>query len=137
MNKISGIASTQIIDPSEWNPKIPESVKKETSLRQAFQGFVAGTFYKQMFQSLRKMHGKPAYFHGGSAEEMFQSQMDQQVAEDLAREQGSRFSDALFSVFAQKFQLRPANSQEKTETLNSPSSPPRAPEAEAGLTNVK
>ena len=137
MDRISGIAGTQSTMPSVGNPKILESVKEETSVREAFQDFVAGTFYKQMFQSLRKMHDKPAYFHGGSAEEMFQSQMDQQVAEDLARDQGNHFSDQLFSVFAQKFRLRPSNSQEKTETLNPPSSQPRATEAEAGLTNIK
>lgn len=73
---------------------------EEAELRQTFQKFVAGTFYKQMFKTLRKMHDKPAYFHGGQAEEIFRSQMDQQVAEDLADKQGAAFADAMYDGFA-------------------------------------
>lgn len=113
MSRISGTNPSQLAKHSGSNLKIPKSVKTEQTAREAFQDFVAGTFYKQMFKTLRKMHDKPAYFHGGQAEEMFQSQMDQMVAEDLAREQGSSFSDPLFSVFAQKFSLKsPASAAE-------------------------
>ena len=122
MNRISGNSDVQIIKTSGTNQKFPETQKLETTLQQAFQDFFAGTFYKQMFQSLRKMHSKPAYFHGGRAEEMFQSQMDQQVAEDLAREQGSSFSDPMFSVFAQKFQSRRQQTSTQTKEKSSPSS---------------
>ena len=52
--------------------------------REAFQAFVAGTFYKQMLSSLRSTVHKSEMFHGGRAEEVFQGQLDQQVAEDLA-----------------------------------------------------
>lgn len=72
--------------------------------REAFQDFVAGTFYQQMLKSLHATHGKPAYFHGGQAEEMFQSQMDQQVASDLAKSHGSVLSDKLYEVFARQLQ---------------------------------
>ena len=79
--------------------------EQQLLLRETFQDFVAGTFYRQMFKSMRRMHDKPAYFHGGSAEEIFQSQMDQQVAEDLARENGAAFADPLFQAFARRLQL--------------------------------
>ena len=59
-------------------------------LKTNFQDFAAGTFYKEMLKSLRKMHGKPAYLYGGQAEKIFQGQMDQQVAENLAHSQGSQ-----------------------------------------------
>ncbi|MFN0199414.1 MAG: rod-binding protein [Planctomycetaceae bacterium] len=68
-------------------------------VRETFQDFVAGTFYKQMFKALRSGQDKPAYLHGGAAEEMFQAQLDQQVAEDLARQHGAQFSDSMYDSF--------------------------------------
>eukprot|EP00913_Durusdinium_trenchii_P013352 g12533.t1 len=88
------------------NGSVPASARQNAEgsgeLRDAFQKFVAGTFYKQMMKSMRKMHDKPAYFHGGQAEEMFQSQMDQYVTEDLAAKHGAALSEPLFDVFATK-----------------------------------
>jgi Rod binding domain-containing protein len=68
-------------------------------LKSNFQDFVAGTFYKEMLKSLNKMHGKPAYLDGGQAEKIFRGQLDQQMAEDLAKTHGSQFSDSLFQDF--------------------------------------
>jgi hypothetical protein len=45
------------------------------------------------------MHNKPAYMYGGHAEEIFQGQMDQQVAESMAHSKGSQISDPLFKGF--------------------------------------
>ena len=74
----------------------------QPALRETFQDFVAGTFYKQMLKSLRQSHTQPAYFHGGQAERVFQNQLDQQIAEDLARTQGAAFAEPLFQAFAQR-----------------------------------
>ncbi|MBW3542028.1 MAG: rod-binding protein [Planctomycetes bacterium] len=71
-------------------------------LREVFQGFVAGTFYQQMLKALRQTHGRPAYLHGGRAEEIFQARLDQHVAEDLAANSGRAFSDELFDAFARR-----------------------------------
>lgn len=89
---------------------IPLTIRgaKETGVeetRQAFQKFVAGTFYKQMLKSLRQTQGQPAYFHGGQAEEVFRGQMDQEVAEQLAETRGATFSDSLFDAFANQLRL--------------------------------
>jgi len=67
--------------------------------KEKFQEFVAGTFYSLMLKALHKTHDKPAYFHGGQAEEIFQGQMDQQVATELSKSNGAAFSDSLFTVF--------------------------------------
>jgi Rod binding domain-containing protein len=79
-----------------------EKPQDDLTAREAFQDFVAGTFFKQMLKSLRATQGKPAYFHGGQAEEMFQSQLDQQVAEDLAKTHGAPFADRLFEAFSNR-----------------------------------
>lgn len=82
------------------------STEQDSSVRDAFQKFVAGTFYKQMLKSMRKMHDKPAYFHGGQAEEMFQGQMDQQVAEDLSIKHGAALTEPLFQAFTAKLRAQ-------------------------------
>jgi Rod binding domain-containing protein len=76
--------------------------KNDAALKQAFTDFVAGTFYQTMMKSLRKLHDKPAYLHGGQAEEFFQAQLDQTVAADLARQHGDRLAEPLWSAFQRR-----------------------------------
>jgi Rod binding domain-containing protein len=79
----------------------PNSGADKGDLKSNFQDFVAGTFYKEMLKSLHKMHGKSAYFDGGQAEKIFQGQLDQQTAENLAHSRGSQLSDGLYQAFLQ------------------------------------
>jgi len=80
-----------------------ENAKTQTGQsKQAFQDFAAGLFFSQMLKSLRSGQNKPAYFHGGQAEEMFQSQMDQYITESLAHDHGKAFTEPLF----ERYQLR-------------------------------
>jgi Rod binding domain-containing protein len=69
------------------------------ALRQAFDRFVGETFFSQMLQSMRKTVGKPAYFHGGQAEEMFQGQLDQVLAEEMTKASSGQFSGPMFELF--------------------------------------
>jgi peptidoglycan hydrolase FlgJ len=78
---------------------LTQSSSDKDKLKSTFQDFAAGTFYKEMMKSLRKMHTKPAYMYGGHAEEIFQGQMDQQVAENLAHTKGSQISEPLFQGY--------------------------------------
>lgn len=91
--------------------------KNAPELKEAFQDFVAGTFYKQMFKAFRSAQNKPAYFHGGQAEEMFQAQLDQQISEDLAKGQGSTFSDTLFSAFSRQLNAQSVKSLENAPSV--------------------
>ncbi len=54
-------------------------------LRKAFDAFVGETFFGQLLHSMRKTVGKPAYFNGGRAEEIFQQQLDQVLAQKSQR----------------------------------------------------
>ncbi len=67
--------------------------------KEAFQDFVAGTFFKMMLKSLRSTQGEVAYIGGGQAEQSFRGQLDQQIAEDLAREHGDAFAAPLYPNF--------------------------------------
>jgi peptidoglycan hydrolase FlgJ len=88
-------AASQFLDQSSGSNTKPTNAK----LHSTFQDFAAGTFYKEMMKSLRKMHNKPAYVYGGQAEEIFQGQMSQHVAEDLAHSNGGQFASPLLKGF--------------------------------------
>ncbi len=69
-------------------------------LRMAFDQFVGETFYGQMLQAMRKTQNKPAYFHGGRAEEIFQQQFDQVLAEKLTAATADQFTGPMYQLFA-------------------------------------
>ena len=72
---------------------------EKSELRQAFNDFVGQTFYTQLLSSMRATVGKPAYFHGGRAEEVFQGQLDQILAERMTEADASHFTDAMYELF--------------------------------------
>ena len=69
-------------------------------VREVFEEFVGQTFYGQMLSSMRKTLGKPAYFHGGRGEEVFQGQLDQILAERLSEASASQFTGPMFELFS-------------------------------------
>ena len=73
-----------------------KSVADAREVHDAFSAFIGETFYGQMVKSMRSTVEQPAYFHGGRAEEMFQSQLDQQLAQEWAAESGDRFAEPMF-----------------------------------------
>ncbi len=68
-------------------------------LRKAFDSFVGQTFYGQLLQAMRKTVDKPAYFHGGRAEEVFQAQLDQILAERMTEATADQFTGPMFELF--------------------------------------
>lgn len=68
-------------------------------VREKFDQFVGETLFSQMLKSMRQTVGKPAYFHGGQAEEMFQSQLDQTMAQELTKSSAKQFSEPMFELF--------------------------------------
>ncbi|MCI0332232.1 MAG: rod-binding protein [Planctomycetes bacterium] len=69
---------------------------KTEELREKFTQFVGEAFFGQMLKAMRSTVGKPAYFHGGRAEEVFQGQLDQQLAEHLTTASAKRFAEPMF-----------------------------------------
>lgn len=87
-------------------------------VREAFTQFVGETFYLQMLKAMRTSLGEPAYFHGGRAEEVFTSQLDQTLAEELADKSTERFIEPLFE---QQF---PGLAREASRAQDGPAPPP-------------
>jgi hypothetical protein len=72
---------------------------EELSEREAFDRFVGGTFYRQMLGAMQKSVGKPAYFHGGQAEEMFRGQLNQILADKMAEATADQFTGPMYELF--------------------------------------
>ena len=68
----------------------------QDELRERFTQFVGEAFFGQMLKAMRATVGKPAYFHGGRAEEVFQGQLDQKLAEHLTEASATRFAEPMF-----------------------------------------
>src|SRR5258708_4285527 len=69
-------------------------------VRKAFDSFVGEVFYGQMLKAMRQTVDKPAYFHGGRGEEVFQSQLDQILSEKMAASSGASLSGPMFELFS-------------------------------------
>ena len=49
-----------------------------------------------MLKSMRSTQDKPAYFHGGQAEEIFRGQLDQTLAQEMTKTSADKLADPMF-----------------------------------------
>ena len=90
-------ANISHVNPAD--PKPPaDSAEKNSEYRKAFDSFVGEVFFGQMLKSMRNTVGKPAYFHGGRAEEIFRQQLDQVLSEKLSSTCADKFSGPMFEL---------------------------------------
>ena len=86
--------------PEATAAALRESADQDQSeLREVFDQFVGQTFYSQLLAAMRSTAGKPAYFHGGRAEEIFQGQLDQLLSERMSEASAEQFTDPMFDLF--------------------------------------
>lgn len=71
----------------------------KAGLREAFDDFVGQSLFGQMLASMRKTVEKPAYFHGGRGEEVFQGQLDQMLTEELSDASAEQITGPMFELF--------------------------------------
>ena len=80
----------------------PGRGEEDRKLRETFQSVVGQTLYGQLLRSMRKTVGKPAYFHGGRAEEIFQQQLDQILSEKISQSGASSLADPMYELFSMR-----------------------------------
>lgn len=73
-----------------------EQFESAREVRDTFRQFVGEAFFGQMLKAMRSTQGKPAYFHGGHAEEVFQSQLDQVMSEHMTEASADKIADPMF-----------------------------------------
>jgi hypothetical protein len=64
----------------------------KAEFKEKFAEVLGGTMYGMMFKAMRKSMKDNPYFNGGQAEQMFGQQLDQLLAEKMARRDASKFS---------------------------------------------
>lgn len=67
-------------------------------LRAAFADFVGQTFFGALVKQMRATVDKPAFFHGGMGEDVFQSQLDQVLVERISDASAATFSDPMYEL---------------------------------------
>ncbi|HET6424234.1 MAG TPA: rod-binding protein [Planctomycetaceae bacterium] len=87
-------------------------------LQPTFQKAFAGMLFGQMLKAMRATVGKPAYLHGGQAEEMFQQQLDQTIVESLSTTHGGDYVGELYDQFRRQMNL-PAESSQTSDPAHS------------------
>jgi len=104
----------------EPSPGLPLQGKGKSSgeLRERFTQFVGEAFFGQMMKAMRSTVGKPAYFYGGRAEEVFQGQLDQTMAEHFTKTSAAKFSEPMFErQFPQSAEAKPASGLDQLSQL--------------------
>ena len=92
--------------------------EKATELRDKFTQFVGEAFYGQMLKAMRSTVGKPAYFHGGRAEEVFQGQLDQTMSQEMTKAGASKLSGPMFErQFPQFAEAKPVSGLDELTQL--------------------
>lgn len=99
----SAIQSSRLNQATQLNALPSHAEASDASpaepLREAFGDFVGQTLFGSMLATMRESIGKPAYFHGGRAEEVFQQQLDQKLVEEISDASADSFVDPMFELF--------------------------------------
>ena len=78
---------------------LPTVNKEDLKLHDTFRQFVGETVFGQLMTSMRSTVKETPYFHGGRGEEVFQKQLDQELAKQLTASSADRFADPMFELF--------------------------------------
>jgi len=81
-------------------PEAPDASqsRNDDEFRRVFHQFVGTTLYGQMLKSMRATQEKNPYFHGGRAEEIFQSQLDEKMVDQITEASSRTVSDPMFRL---------------------------------------
>ncbi len=94
-----------------------QQLDEAKEVQETFRTFVGESFFGQMMKAMRSTQEKPAYFHGGHAEEVFRGQLDQTLAQKMTAASADQIADPMFrQQFPMRAELlRRAEENSKTE----------------------
>ncbi len=76
--------------------------QRNAKLRQMVNDFVGVTFFEPMLKTAHNSVLKGKYGHGGRGEEIFQGQLDAELAKDIGRGVRTSLADRLYHEFGGK-----------------------------------
>lgn len=91
-----------------------DDAKKNDAIRDNLKQLVAETFIAPMMKMARDDPFKSDLFHGGSGEDVFGQQLDQEMTKRLGESMRLPFVDAAYEQFARRMNLTP----DKTPEVN-------------------
>jgi len=95
-----------------------QRLQEAQEVQQTFRTFVGEAFFGQMLKAMRSTQGKPAYFHGGHAEEVFRGQLDQALTEEMTEASSDTIADPMFrQQFPRQAALLEGDSQHQRSLL--------------------
>ncbi|MDR3182595.1 MAG: rod-binding protein [Planctomycetaceae bacterium] len=93
-------------DPQKSESVLEDTVSSGTTedprFRELLHQFVGQTLFGQMLKSMRATQEKNPYFHGGRAEEIFQSQLDMQLTDEMTKASSKTLSDPMYKLMTAK-----------------------------------
>jgi peptidoglycan hydrolase FlgJ len=95
-------SNSNVVDLMRGNDVEPAAVRRggrdTPELKKAFTDFAGQTFFGEMMKQMRATSHKPAFFHGGMGEDIFQSQLDQIMVERISETSAKSFSDPMYDL---------------------------------------
>lgn len=76
----------------------PLKSDNEKRFREVLHQFVGQTLFGQMLKSMRATQEKNPYFHGGRAEEIFQSQLDMVLTDKMTQATSKTLSEPMYKL---------------------------------------
>lgn len=83
------------VDTDKLDPKTQAKLKEVTSQ------FLSAALYLPLMKQMRENPFKTELFHGGMGEDMFNKQMDQQMADRLASSSSGQLGESIYKRFAE------------------------------------
>src|SRR5438128_170895 len=97
-SKLSDVTPNLNLQPGTLNPAVRRGGRDTPELKEAFTDFVGQTFFGELVKQMRATLHKPAFFHGGMGEDIFQSQLDQIMVEKISDNSAKSFSDPMYHL---------------------------------------
>lgn len=98
-SQIDALASAETSKSKNAASALENNSKGSPELKEAFNDFVGETFFSELIKAYRSTQQTSAYFNGGRAEEIFQGQFDQLMAEELSQSSADQIADPMFELF--------------------------------------
>jgi Rod binding domain-containing protein len=71
---------------------------KDKQFRELLHQFIGQTLFGQMLKSMRATQEKNPYFHGGNAEEIYQSMLDMELTDQMTKATAKTLSEPMYKL---------------------------------------
>lgn len=92
------------VQAARAEPSTPTTngVSGNDNARQTFNNILGELLFNELVKSMRQTVDEPAYFHGGRAEEMFTSRLDQLLSQEMGEAHGEQYFGPMYDAWANR-----------------------------------